>query len=345
MSIVKPLWENREYLVDGFQFAIRSGLLATWSRCKHRKNTPEEPDFVASLVLESAPLIYSALTTALSRRNISVSMCSVFCHQTPQVTFGNPSATCELGDVLFAYVHTPKNGEPIRNALLFQVKMYEWKESLLSEGSNQLRLYSTWPDFEFTRSSFLNNKKRSVTPKTPHPGAQYLLIEDGPLSDTWGAFSVLLGRRPMRCCMPDEHLFSHSELVAELFNLFIFRTGRPFDDKITASKKNDWSQVVWDLIESGVRKAFNRKNSGRCRSPRLSGNDLLALDGMSIARASSAESCSTVSNIIGRDEARAWYESSDDLPPSDRYQESISSDSETGLSLVLIETSEEESEE
>jgi hypothetical protein len=40
-----------------------------------------------------------------------------------------------------------------------------------------------WPEFEYTNSSFLNGCRRSVTPKSPHAGAQYLLIDDRPLHE------------------------------------------------------------------------------------------------------------------------------------------------------------------
>lgn len=144
--------------------------------------------------------------------------------------------------------------------------------------------------------------------------------------------------------MLDEYLRDHNHLASELFNLFIFRTGRPFEDKSTAVSKRDWSQVVWDLLETGVRKSFNRRNSGRHGSPRSSGDTLDMLDGASFSRASSWMSCSTASEIVGRSTARALYAEDNNIPP-DRFDEEHGADKPGGgVSVVLIETSERESE-
>jgi hypothetical protein len=262
------------------------------------------------------------------------------------VTFGShPSASCELGDILFAYVHTPRTGAPRRNALLFQAKASAQQPYRIHTGeTDQLRLYRDWPDFEYTRSSFLTGQKRAVTPKTPHPGAQYLLIDDRPPSEPMSGLLGFPGTYPVGCCMPDESLRDHSHLAAELFNLFIFRTGRPFEDRTAAAKKLDWSQVVWDLLETGVKKSFRRKNSGRHRSPRSAGDAVEMLDGMAFARASSRLSCCTASDIVGRDGARIIYGGNDDIPPENRDRGGDFQEPEGGVSVVLIETSEREAE-
>lgn len=344
MSVTPALWSDRDELIQAFHIATIHGILDTWRRCETQSTTPQEPDFVAGLVTESTPLIHSALNSVLSRRKISVSVCAVFCHQTPQVTFGShPSASCELGDILFAYVHTPRNGAQRRNALLFQAKASAQQPYRIRTGEvDQLRLYRDWPDFVYTRSSFLTGQKRSVTPKTPHSGAQYLLIDDRAPTEPLSGLLGIPGTYPVGCCMPDESLRDHTHLAAELFNLLIFRTGRPFEDKHAAAKKQDWSQVVWDLLDTGVRKSFRRKNSGRRRCPRSAGDTIAMLDGMAFARASSTMSCCTASDIVGRDGARVIYGGDDDGPPDDRDGSSDFQEPESGVSVVLIETSERE---
>lgn len=345
MSITSALWHDRDKLVRAFHIATVYGILETWRRCERLTTTPQEPDFVAGLVTESTPLIHSALNSVLSPRHISVSMCAVFCHQTPQVTFGSrPSASCELGDILFAYVHTPRTGATRRNALLFQAKASAQQPyHIHTRETDQLRLYRDWPDFEYTRSSFLTGQKRAVTPKTPHLGAQYLLIDDRPPSEPMSGLLGFPGTYPVGCCMPDESLQDHSHLAAELFNLFIFCTGRPFEDRTAASKKQDWSQVVWDLLETGVKRSFRRKNSGRYGRPRSVGDTVEMLDGMVFARASSRLSCRTVSDIVGRDGASIIYTENVDVPPEDRDRGDRVQEPEGGVSVVLIETSERES--
>lgn len=193
MSITETLWKYRDDLIQSFHFATMHGMVNTWHRCENLMTKPHEPDFVAGLVVDSTPLIYAALKAILSPHRVSVSMSAVFCHQTPQVAFNTHTvaSSCELGDILFAYVHTSKLGTTKRNAILFQAKASANQPyQIHSEEQNQLYLYKDWPDFEYVKSSFLNGQKRSVTPKTPHSGAQYLLIDNRPPTEP---LSGLLG--------------------------------------------------------------------------------------------------------------------------------------------------------
>jgi hypothetical protein len=182
MSLTTALWLNRDALVQSFHVAAIHGMVSTWTRCEGLGTKPQEPDFVAGLVVDSTPLLYYALRSILSPERISVSVFAVFCHQTPQVAFGShPRSSCELGDILFAYVHTPRAGPPRRNALLFQAKASAKQPYRIQRAEmDQLCLYAEWPEFEYARSVLLKGQKRSVTPKTPYPGAQYLLIDDRP---------------------------------------------------------------------------------------------------------------------------------------------------------------------
>lgn len=344
MSISAKLWHSRDELVQSFHFATIHGILNTWRRCESLGTTPQEPDFIAGLVIESTPLIHAALDSVLSSSRISVSMSAVFCHQTPQVTFGtHPSASCELGDILFAYVHTPRIGSARRNAILFQAKATAQQPyKIHTADTDQLRLYMDWPDFVYTRSSFLTSQKRSVTPKAPHSGAQYLLIDDRPPHDPMSGLLAFPRTYPVGCCMPDKYLHDHAHLASELFNLLTFRTGRSFEDKKTAAMKNDWSQVVWDVLETGVKKAFNRNNSGRRHTPRGVGDTIQMLDGASFARTSSLQPGNTVEDIIGRKGARFLFALDNDEPPGNRNRFSDTDGPEGGVSVVLIETSERE---
>lgn len=346
MSIAATLWQRRDELVQSLHEATIYGILKTWQRCDLLSTAPQEPDFVAGLVTESTPLIHSVLSSVLSPQGISVSVCGVFCHQTPQVTFGSrSSASCELGDLLFAYVHTPRVGQPRRNAILFQAKASSQQPYHIHGGEvSQLRLYRDWPDFEYTRSSFLNGQKRSVTPKTPHPGAQYLLIDDRPPNDPMSGLLGVPGTYPVGCCIPDELLCDHIPLADELFNLFVFRTGRPFGDRAAAVKAHDWSQVVWDLLNAGMKKAFTRRNSGRHRVPRFAGDTVEMLDGVTFAQTSSRLCCSTAYDVLGRGQARVVYEGGADPPPEVISNVDGFDEPESGVSVILIETSERESE-
>lgn len=346
MSITTTLWQNRNGLIQSFNFAVIHGIISTWIRCDNLGKKPQEPDFVAGIVIESTPLIHYALNSMLDSHQISISMSAVFCHQSPQVTFDSQkSASCELGDILFAYIHTPRIGPAQRNAILFQAKASAQQPYRIhSKETDQLRLYKDWPDFTYTRSSSLTGERRSVTPKTPHSGAQYLLIDDRPPREPMSGLLAFPGTYPVGCCMPDESLSDHTDLASELFNLFTFRSGRPFDDMGTAEREGNWSQVVWDLLKNGINKAFNRKNSGRRQVPRGTSDTLQMLDGVSFTEASSMLSCSTATDILGRKDARTLYAQGNDIPPNNRDREGNIDEPERGVSVVIIEISERESE-
>jgi hypothetical protein len=345
MSAIQKMWQRREELIQAFHVAIITGMSATWRRCESLGTRPQEPDFVAGLVIESTPRIYHALRSRLGAHGVSVSMASIFCHQLPQVTFDSHSrASCELGDILFAYIHTPRSGQLVRNAMLFQAKATSNQPYRIRAAErDQLCLYSEWPDFTYTRSGFLTGQKRSVTPKTPNAGAQYLLLDDRPPHDPSSGLLGIPGTYPVGCCIPDEFLRDHNHLASELFSLFIFKTGRPFQDRATAASKGDWSQVVWDLLEIGVRKSFNRRRSGRHDSPRFPGGSLGDLDGAIFSEASSSSACSTVSEIVGQAGVQLFYGAGGDVPPDKFRDRNGSDDGRGGVSVVLIETSERES--
>ncbi|MBI5101327.1 MAG: hypothetical protein HZB33_05780 [Nitrospirae bacterium] len=342
MNITNVLWQEKEKLLPSFHISVILGMHATWQRCISLNKQPEEPDFVGGLVLESTPLIYSALKSILQRHRISISVSGIYCHQTPQVAFSAPqNAVCELGDILFVYVHTSKSGQCRRNALLFQAKASSKQPyHIRSAEHDQLCLYTEWPDFVYQRSSHLNGQRRSVTPKSPHAGAQYLLIDDRPFDNPDSGLLGFPSTYPVGCCMPDELLYDHNHLASELFSLFLFQTGRPFEDRNSAAHKEDWSQVVWDLIESGVRKSFNRKNSGRNKSPRFTGDIQQLEDGIFFNQASSSNCYTTASDILGPGAAAAFFNHHNDIPPRNRNREEDSWEPEGGVSVVLIETSE-----
>jgi len=171
-----------------------------------------------------------------------------------------------------------------------------------------------------------------------------LLIDDRPPEEPMSGLLGFPGTYPVGCCMPDESLHDHSHLASELFALFIFQTGRPFEDRHAAAAKQDWSQVMWDLLEAGMKKVFNRKNSGRHRIPRAGGGPLQMMDGSSFSRASSQLSWNTAAEIVGRDGARCIYGQDNDIPPHDFQGGGDGEEPEGGVSVVLIETSERESE-
>jgi len=216
---------------------------------------------------------------------------------------------------------------------------------LLTKELDQLNLYTYWPYFEYYRASYLTGEKRDVTPKSPHAGAQYLLIDDRSFNDPNSGLLGYPGTYPIGCSMPDRLLYHHNHLASELIRIFLFLTGRAYEDKQSAALKQDWSQVVWDLIGIGLKKAFNRKNSGRYGSPRIAGAAQLLTDGDSFNQASSSNCYTTAVDVLGLHEASALFRVQGDVPPNIRDIGDNVREPEEGVSLIVIETSEQSNEE
>ena len=135
MTVTDALWRNRGALIRTFHTATIHGMVTTWDRCSNLRTVPHEPDFVAGFVLQSTPLIHHALVSLLSQFKAEVSMVSVFCHQKPEVRFdSDPPGSCELGDMLMVYVHTPRLGPTRRNALLLQAKASSHQPYCVGDG-------------------------------------------------------------------------------------------------------------------------------------------------------------------------------------------------------------------
>ena len=200
---------------------------------------------------------------------------------------------------------------------------------------HQLQLYAEWPDFRYARSSGLTGQTRNVNPKAPHAGAQYLLIDDRPPDEPASGLLGFPGTYPIGCCMPDEFLHDHADLASELFHLFLFRSGRAFEDHGAAGCANDWSQVVWDLIEYGMKYRFNRARSDRQNSPRTYA---ASADGLSFCQTSPNRRIDTVSQAIGHSDASRFFESGGDEPPRHSDRQTNDGEPRSGVSLILIET-------
>ncbi len=340
MSFMNIIWHERAAIVRSSHMAIVQGMLDTWNRCCQRSNSPEEPDFVAGLVLGSTPLIYNTLKAILAPHKIAVSVASVFCHQTPQVTHSLAHKGCELGDLLFVHIHTQLNGNVRRNALLYQAKKSSKQPYKVPKSEeHQLALYTDWPQFTYNSPGSLAGTTRDVTPKVPHTGAQYMLIDDRPPSDPQSGLLCFPGTYPIGSCMAGKYLHDHNPLAEELFDLFRLRSGKAFEGQTAATPTDGWSHTIWDLIGVGLKKAFNRKNSARSSSPRTSGGSFYLADGAYFAAATERAATSTVAEVLGYSDAAGLFEPPADSPPVNRrpIDDNLSPDS--GVSIVIIETS------
>ncbi len=102
-----------------------------------------------------------------------------------------------------------------------------------------------------------NGKKRNILPKAINDGAQYLLIDNNPLTN---GIYTRRGMFPMGCSVPDDVLHINDSLAKELINLLKFKSGRTFDGD-PYSTEDDWSKMIWDLLRIAAFKFSKRKNA------------------------------------------------------------------------------------
>jgi hypothetical protein len=197
-----------------------------------------------------------------------------------------------------------------------------------------------WPKFKYWRSRPLKGEI-DIVPKSRHLGAQYLLIDDRPQSEIESGLVGYPGTYPVGSCMADQVLHDHNDLATEIHAFLQTRSGRPFLEKAQAAS-DGWSQLVWDLIDSGLTKAFNRRRSGRVRAQRVAGDSLRFLDGSFFRGATPARLPNMIQEVLGRDGAALLEQRDDwDTPPGDVDMVEDESPG-SGTSVILIETSESE---
>lgn len=242
---------SNEYILEPL---IKKALLDTvvWitSRCN-----PQEPDYVAALSTKFMKDFFNILVAVFPDYDFSVS--GVYCHQKLIVDIGLDKKP-ELGDILFVYADRKQNGEKILNALLLQAKISKrpWLRICASE-KHQLELYKKWPEFTYYRAGHLNGRKRNILPKTINDGAQYLLIDNNPLTN---GIYARKGMFPMGCSVPDDILYINDSLSKELINLLKFKSGRTFDSNPHLTD-DGWLKMIWDLLRIAAFQYSKRKNS------------------------------------------------------------------------------------
>lgn len=163
----------------------------------------------------------------------------------------------ELGDLLLVYIEENAYGERICNSLLLQAKRVTCNNYPIYRGEeHQLKLFSEWPSYKYKRAGKLNGIERNIIPKTINNGAQYLMMKE-PLDD-----EKLYG-----CAIPSNNLVFGNKLSENILNLLKFTTGRTFD--YIHPVEDDWTNMIWDLMNVAKSAKFNRKNSGIAGEDRL----------------------------------------------------------------------------
>lgn len=304
-----------------------------------RSSKPEEPDFVAMLTTLGAPDLHQMISVILAPIGMSCTTTGVFCHQTPKVRYGS-GTVCELGDILLVHIHT-KGGKVIhRNSLLLQAKMASIDGSksgyvIPPAEQHQLMLYSQWPTFEYYRSGpTLNGEIRNVFPHLAHPGAQYLLID--PSDNFKPGHSPPHGAYPCAVWMAQPVLYSYQNLSDIILGLFNFSTGRVFGPR--SAKSYGWTRVVWDLLESSLKKTYNRRNIKVTDEDRMAGSkpDELLFFYKGHNRKSITEDILGTANLLNSN-----YPGDDNgLPPNANLDTQIDDDG-GNVSVLMFETYEE----
>lgn len=336
MSFLLSVKKAKPYLVASARYSVLMSMLKAWDNCRVRGKEPEEPDIVASLVLNGTKILENEWREIFKLFKIQIAITGIYCHQTPKVNFGGMTGkSCELGDLLWCHVHSDIKENIIRNAILYQAKKSsDQPYRIRKDDSEQLQLYSTWPEFVYVGSGALNGQKRCVRPSAPRRGAQYLLIDDCPPEQPESGMLGFPGTYPIGCCIPNNLLIDHSDLGLELVHSLELLSGDPFDDRKTASKENGWSKVVWDILECSAQKAFRRVRSGYSNEPRTSGAPPSEIDGCFYRTSPSIYS--SRGSLL--DDLWDFSFSNMEIPPNRRREGSWFDEGGGGMAILLLET-------
>jgi hypothetical protein len=326
-------------------FCIQS----VWQSCMQSTNhKPEEPDFVASFVTEGTRIIGQRWGNILSKQGINLEISSVYCHQRPKIEFkGMQLHSVELGDLLWCHFHRDKQGNSSRNAILYQCKKTNRIaiNSVPKENPDQFTLYSRWPEFKYvTGGQLLRGHSRLVRPSLPRRGAQYLLVNICPYNHNgFQLFDDLIAVHrsyPTLSCIARLPFGGHADLGCELVNSLFSLSGDPFDDKAIASTENGWSQVIWDLIYCSLKKAIKRKNSNINHQSRVVRSRLEDMDGSFYSNA--ARPTGLMRCLFDYDDAVKLINFADSGEIG--VDEITRDDEDGGISVIIVETSEERGE-
>ena len=229
--------------------------------CRAQGRAMQEPDYTAAITTEFIPLM-ARHSRVLGNAKIGGS----FIHQRPQATFvmnGNHE-TRELGDLLVLCRRTVQ-GRSIYNAALFQLKMASPApyKMITNQGElAQLYLYTDWPQFRLT-----NGNDYDIYPKTVSQGAQYMFVTP----NRWVIYTHSMPQAKMR----NSTSLSFGRFI---YDFVRWQNGRSIADE--ANKNSDeWSRLIWDILENNAKSCFKRKNVGLNQQQRNSTDYLNMLVG------------------------------------------------------------------
>lgn len=245
-----------EQLIDS---ALIDSMKWIHRRCEPQE--PEEPDYILALTTNFTSSLFNILKTVFPLFEFNVT--GVYCHQKPIVEF-EANKKPELGDLLLLYIDKSA-GEIRYNSLLLQAKISsEPKMKIPSKEYHQLELYSKWPEFKYFKAGNLNGQKRDVVPKTINDGAQYLLIDNNPITNGLSGFP---NTYPMGCAVPSKTLYINNSFSHEIVDFLKFKSGRAIT-KDYRTTNDDWTKMIWDLLHISSAMYSKRINAGISSFPR-----------------------------------------------------------------------------
>ena len=261
MKIIDLITKNRNQLKHFIDLSLGDSLNRTYVNCTNIKKTPEEPDYIADLTLNWSQDLHNILKSILSFSHLTMNFTSVYCHQKPLADFGGIRSP-EIGDILFVFKYTDIQGETNYNSLLLQAKRSKSQISSVSKNElHQLTLYTDWPKFKYKRAGILNGSEIDIHPKCISLGAKYLLIDPN---------ASILTRIPgwfgFGCAVPNKSLVLSTEFSDEIIDFLAFNGGRSISSQ--SSITEDWSKMIWDLLEITKSKMSKRKNMDLKSFPR-----------------------------------------------------------------------------
>ncbi len=223
---------------------------------------PQEPDYIAALTCNFPNALKKILTNYIPYLEFRV--CGCFIHQKPLVEFIDPKfssmSSPEIGDLLIVYKEIDGK-DAIYNALLLQAKVTKNKSATTIYEPHQLILYTKWPHFKYKKANHLNGEERDIYPKTIHSGAQYLLINN------------VTGKPLFGCATANKSLNVSLSFAEQLIRLIEFQVGGTFVSKAQPII-DDWSWMIWDLLEITQKTFFRRKNFSSKKEKRQCGDEI-----------------------------------------------------------------------
>ena len=209
-----------------------------------KQNKMEEPDYTAALAVEFPQKIND-------HHLFGMTVGGCYIHQSPYVNFmrDTQSCRCELGDLLIV-VRRHKAEMQRFNAALLQLKKTDHLPNKLRDNGDliQLYLYKSWPAFSINKIT----GKFDIVPKSPHKGALYCVVKTNIDSDEQFIVSTTSQELP---CSPEMTLNDF------IIGLISWTCGRAISMEMDKDK-DEWSRLIWEVLQHTKNKTFTRKNSG-----------------------------------------------------------------------------------